>query len=269
MNICDLQEQLDNGCTSFFNSVINIDALQGTKVENASFNACVLVSEQEIVNVGFTNCLFIECTATNIEFKHCAFNDCKLRYCTFTSTALESCTFKSCSLRGNTFTQCKLLDVILAKGRLNDNVFNSSELNIIFSCAPSQTSGNVFKNLSSAAFYDEPENLYDQARIVPKDTAIIGWKKLRDNHICQLLIPKHALRSNATGRKCRASEALVLAIYDNLGQPCKEGRSMNEYGFMYNVAATVEPRSCFNENPWTECASGIHFFLTRAEAEAY
>lgn len=32
---------------------------------------------------------------------------------------------------------------------------------------------------------------------------IIGWKKLRNDVICKLSIPADALRSNATGRKCR------------------------------------------------------------------
>jgi len=38
--------------------------------------------------------------------------------------------------------------------------------------------------------------------------------------------------------------------------------------FEYKVGEVVMPSS-FDEDPWLECGSGIHFFLTRTEAEAY
>ena len=89
---------------------------------------------------------------------------------------------------------------------------------------------------------------------------LIVYKKLRGGVICKLLIPKEAKRSNATGRKCRAEYAVVLE---------GEGVSKHDNSFKYRVGETVRPRGPFDENRWEECGSGIHFFITRDEAERY
>ena len=93
---------------------------------------------------------------------------------------------------------------------------------------------------------------------------IVGWKKIREG-ICKLLIPSTAKRSNATGRKCRAEFAVVL----ELPEGCTEGRSLRSPGFIYRVGETVRPREPFCEDRWQECASGIHFYITREEAESH
>lgn len=61
--------------------------------------------------------------------------------------------------------------------------------------------------------------------ILPDEGDIIGWKKayvdgtmLPKSVIVKLLIPADAQRSNATGRKCRASKARVLDLQDKARQ---------------------------------------------------
>jgi hypothetical protein len=44
---------------------------------------------------------------------------------------------------------------------------------------------------------------------------------------------------------------------------------MHNYSFEYKIGETVRPTEPFCEDRWNECTSGIHFFLTQAEAEAY
>ena len=61
------------------------------------------------------------------------------------------------------------------------------------------------------------------------------------NRIVELEITEDALRSSATGRKCRCSKAKVLSIT--------------------NIDGTNS-----NTNRWNECAPGIHFFISRQEA---
>jgi len=117
-------------------------------------------------------------------------------------------------------------------------------------------------NLSGADLsgaYNIPQTVYDITLITPEGD-IIGYKKLANKVICRLLIPAAARRHNATGRKCRAEYAVVLE---------GEGYSWNDCTFLYKVGATVKPAQPFDEDRWNECASGIHFFLTRGEAEAY
>ena len=89
---------------------------------------------------------------------------------------------------------------------------------------------------------------------------LIGWKKLESGKICKLRIPADAKRSNATGRKCRAEYAIVLE---------GEGVSLYDNTFAYEVGKEVRPRTPFDESRWEDCASGIHFFLTKIEAENY
>ena len=102
--------------------------------------------------------------------------------------------------------------------------------------------------------------------IVP-DGDIIGWKKLQNGLIAKLLIPEKAKRSNATGRKCRAEYAKVLEIWDGKNK-VKSGKSSRDKSFVYTVGETVKADT-WDENRWEECSSGIHFFITRAEAENY
>jgi hypothetical protein len=96
---------------------------------------------------------------------------------------------------------------------------------------------------------------------------LIGWKKLQGGLIAKLLIPAKAQRSNATGRKCRAQFAKVLEIWDG-DKAVKKGNSSHDPDFVYQVGKTVKP-DVWNENRWEECEGGIHFFITRIEAEKY
>jgi hypothetical protein len=78
--------------------------------------------------------------------------------------------------------------------------------------------------------------------------------------VVTLLIPRSAARVNAYGsRKCRAEYALVL--------DAPEGAvSKHDNHTKYVVGETVYPDS-YDPDPRIECSHGIHFFLTRTEAE--
>ena len=98
----------------------------------------------------------------------------------------------------------------------------------------------------------------------PETGAFIGWKRVR-NHIIKLQITEMAVRSSATGRKCRCSEALVLSIDDGALQ---EVINYNFFRTVYKVGEVVRPDR-FDTCRWEECTNGIHFFITRKEAEEY
>ena len=114
-----------------------------------------------------------------------------------------------------------------------------------------------------------------QTVIVPEGS-IIGWKKARSGDvsvIVKLRIPEEAKRSNASGRKCRAEFAEVLAVYP-LGKKRAMAKSTDIYSqhdstFHYKTGDLLKPTTAFNEDRWEECAPGIHFFITREEAENY
>ena len=48
-----------------------------------------------------------------------------------------------------------------------------------------------------------------------------------------------------------------------------EGFSKHDPNFKYVVGETVRPKEAFNDSLVSECESGIHFFITRQEAEHY
>ena len=101
-----------------------------------------------------------------------------------------------------------------------------------------------------------------RTRILPQGS-IIGWKKCRGGVIVKLRIPEEAQRSHAFGRKCRAEYADVLEVIGNT-----EGVSEHDRRTVYKVGERV---TCDKwESDWQqECAGGIHFYITREEAEAH
>ena len=114
--------------------------------------------------------------------------------------------------------------------------------------------------------------------ILPDEGDIIGWKKAYVDDtmpprpvIVKLLIPADAQRSNATGRKCRASTVRVLDLQDKQGNslpPDTTAYSGHDTDFTYKKGETIHVED-FDTNRWNECATGIHFFITRIEAVAY
>ena len=97
-------------------------------------------------------------------------------------------------------------------------------------------------------------------QICPEEGSFIAFKKLHKSVVCKLMIPADAERtSSLVGRKCRASKVIVLE---------GEGSSLHDKSVVYRVGATVVPDS-YDPDIRVECANGIHFFITRKEAEEY
>ena len=92
---------------------------------------------------------------------------------------------------------------------------------------------------------------------------LIVWKKLKEG-LCQLKIPSAARRINSTGRKCRAEYVKVLALFP---QGTKLAHATYD-GTVYRVGKIVRPDK-YDPDFRVECSHGIHFFITREEAEAY
>ena len=103
----------------------------------------------------------------------------------------------------------------------------------------------------------------------PEEGEFIGFKKAR-GYIVKLKITEDAKRCSATGRKCRCSKAVVLSITNKDGSDSgfTEVKSSYDSNFVYRVGETVEVKD-FCEDRWKECSAGIHFFITRKEAEDY
>ena len=102
----------------------------------------------------------------------------------------------------------------------------------------------------------------------PESGSYIGYKKA-SGLVVELEIPADARRASATSRKCRASKAKVLSITDINGNPAGgQVKSNYDPNFVYAIGETVEVTD-FDDNRWNECSTGIHHFITRAEAVIY
>ena len=102
-------------------------------------------------------------------------------------------------------------------------------------------------------------------RILPEGQ-IIGYKKGSKGEIIKLSIPADARRSHAFGRKCRAEFADVLAIELD-GKPCEAAfNGTHNVKVEYRVGKRVTADK-WDEDFNAECSHGIHFFITKIEAE--
>lgn len=119
-----------------------------------------------------------------------------------------------------------------------------------------------------------------------KGKTITAWKKCAwhsksfDSYttaLVELRIAHNTRRMQPKNHKCRAASAKVISIrelhgrYDRMGEgkALKLARSHYSPKFVYRVGETVRPTKPFNDKYPGECASGIHFFLTKEEAINY
>jgi Family of unknown function (DUF5758)/Pentapeptide repeats (8 copies) len=116
-------------------------------------------------------------------------------------------------------------------------------------------------NLSRAK---DVELVIARTQICPTEGAFVGWKKLRSGIIAKLVIPHDAKRMNAmSSRKCRSSKAYVHELFG-----AEIGYDQHTGELLYKVGCEVIPDE-FDDDVRIECSHGIHFFITRIEAENY
>ena len=179
---------------------------------------------------------------------------------------LSAANLRCANLRDANLRCANLRDADLSDADLSDADLSAADLR----CADLRSADLHGANLS--------ELTVAQTSILPDEGDIIGWKKAwTDNEmpptpvIVKLLIPADAQRSNATGRKCRASTARVLDLQDKQGNslpPDTTAYSGYDTDFTYKKGETIHVED-FDTNRWNECAPGIHFFITRIEAAEY
>ncbi len=119
-------------------------------------------------------------------------------------------------------------------------------------------------NLADANLADAKglKNQPEHTIILPEGELIV-YKKLCEG-VAKLRIPIGAKRSNASGRKCRAEYAEVLELPEGV----IIGHSNHDKKFAYEAGKIVKADN-WCDNWAEECAGGIHFFITRQEAEDY
>jgi hypothetical protein len=174
-------------------------------------------------------------------------------------------------LNGANLTRANLYGADLCGANLCGADLNGANLTRANLCGADLNGANLTRaNLYGANHLDKALNCHRS--IVPEAGPFYGYKKLRSGAIATLYIPRSAGRvGGLTGRKCRASKAKVVAMTEAGVQGRVSDVSKHDRTFEYVVGKWAKPSA---SSPWDpdvrlECTGGIHFFITKREAEEY
>ena len=188
-----------------------------------------------------------------------------LRWSDLSGSDLSGSDLSGSDLRGSVLSRSDLRGSDLSGSNLRWSDLSGSDLRWS-NLRGSDLSGSDLSgsDLSGSKGLEYAKNLFYPIAC-PEKGEYTAFKKA-DEKIVELRIPADAKRSSSTGRKCRASKAVVLSITELDGTPAgNEVHSDHDKNFVYRVGETVEVQN-FDENRWNECAPGIHHYITREEA---
>lgn len=103
---------------------------------------------------------------------------------------------------------------------------------------------------------------------IPQEGSLIVWKAVVGG-IAKLEVPADARRTACLiNRKCRAEFVRTLAIVMSGGSDATSAAGKHNKSTIYTVGEITRPDS-YNDDPRLDCTNGIHFFLTKEEAEEW
>ena len=230
--------------------------IKNRDLSDALFHKCDMRS-MKIQNCDLSFTVFSNNNMNNITFSICNFNTTK-----FYSTNLSEGLFINCTLTNVKLTDTNLSGVEIKDCKLDNIIANSFTSFYNLQC-PEEGSFIGFKKAYINTMPNKP--IFIPSRGNNKtDFPVLPV-------IVKLQITEDSLRSSSTSRKCRCSKAKVLSISYLDGTECSQDTiAFSGYNndFVYKVGEILEIKD-FNKDRWKECASGIHFFITREEAVNY
>ena len=184
-----------------------------------------------------------------------------LRGATLCGADLRDATLRDADLRDATLCGATLRDATLCGATLRDATLRDATL-----CGADLRGATLCGADLCGADLRGAKGTY---MACPTDGSFIGWKKA-SGYIVKLQITEDARRSSAGGEKCRCDKAYVVEIQniDGTKAGIETVHSNHDANFVYTVGATVEV-SDFDDDRWSECAPGIHFFIDRRAAVEY
>lgn len=216
--------------------------LYGAKLDRADLSGANLRMSN------LNGALLIYANLLQVDLIHARLCEANLFHADLTKAELRSANLFHAELSYANLTKADLSGANLTNANLSNAVLNSTFLN--------------WANLTGTHLNGVKGSLmeYRRGKILTQD--IIGYKKCANDIIVTLLIPRGAIVFSANGRKCRTNRAKVIAI-DGADRAYSTYKYMTYYvGDEFNI---YDFDLQYNE----ECAPGIHFFMTRKEAEDY
>lgn len=191
------------------------------------------------------------------------FNNANLKHTDFSSANLNNAIFNGSNLRGAVFSNANLSGADFSNANLDNAIFSNANLSgATFGNA--NISGALFNgaNLRGTDFYganlERIKGLFFQ---IPQEGELIVYKKTTKG-VVKLRVPPNAKRTaTPVGRKCRAEFVEVL-------EAPEEAWDAHSQTVLYKKGETIYPDK-YNPDWRIECTHGIHFFLTKEEAENY
>ncbi len=194
---------------------------------------------------------------SHMDFTLSSFQNTKLNGVNFENSTVENALFDGCPMRGASFKNAKM---VTASFRYCD----MRECNI----EGANLYGAVLEFARLDGIISNDDTKWFRLHC-PETGAFLAYKKCVNDRMVQLLVPADAKRTSATLPSCRCNKAKVLTIKSfDFKENFDEAWSLVDENFVYKKGEWVEVKD-FNENRWQDSTTGIHFWLTRAEAEAY
>jgi uncharacterized protein YjbI with pentapeptide repeats len=243
------------------------------EIKNRFTDAIILCGEYESIKDCLKNNRSADLHSANLRYADLRYADLSyadlryadLRYANLSSADLSSANLSYANLRSANLSSANLSSADLSYANLSYADLSSANLSYAnLSYANLRSADLSSANLSYANLRSlkNAERMDAETRILSEGD-LIGWKKCHNRIIVKVLIPTDAKRSNSTSRKCRAEFVKVLEVIGG-----EVGISQYDSKTEYRVGEIVKCDK-WNEDRWVECGGGIHFFITKFEAENY
>lgn len=193
----------------------------------------------------------------NMDFSLSSFQNTVLDGVNFENSSVENALFDGCSVKGANFRNARMVTASFRYCDMRECNIEGADL-----------FGAVLEFANLEGIVSNERTKWFRLHC-PEKGAFLGYKKCVNDRMVQLLIPADAKRTSATLPSCRCSKAKVLTIKSfDFTQNFDEAWSLVDENFIYRKGEWVEVEN-FNENRWQDSTTGIHFWMTRAEAKAY
>ena len=186
--------------------------------------------------------------------------DADLRYANLTHADLRYANLSGANLTGAGLYRANLIEVNLTCANLTDAILTSANLTRADLTGAYLTGADLTRADLTDTILDENEQCRKGVTLTEQ---ITGYKKSNEGKIITLEIPIGAKVFSINNYKRRTNKCKVI---DMQGET--ELCSIYYADFKYHVGDEIEIED-FDERYNIECSAGIHFFLTREEAEKY
>jgi uncharacterized protein YjbI with pentapeptide repeats len=219
-------------------------------------------------NLSYSNLSGSDLSGSNLSGSNLSYSNLSgsnLSYSNLSGSDLSGSNLRGSNLRGSNLSYSNLSGSNLSGSNLSGSDLRYSNLSYSNLSGSNLRDSNLRGSNLSGSNLSGSKNaarIIAYTRILPEGQ-IIGYKKGSKGEIIKLSIPANAKRSHAFGRKCRAEFADVLEI-SNGKKSAFNGTHDNKIEYRVGKRVTADK---WDSDFTNECSHGIHFFITKIEAE--